>query len=111
MIKFTTPKLTQVDSSLVASWEFKGKHHEVELSACLGDDTRFYRDGNTVVVLSINHNLHYVGCMAYCMKESSEIGSVFLQGEQVEDSLGRRGLDLLPNTIASRLYRDIACCF
>jgi hypothetical protein len=55
-------------------------------------------------VVSINTSLGYVGLTAYGIQEDDEVGEVFLQNDdEIQDMLGRQGLDLCPVTIARRL--------
>lgn len=63
-----------------------GKHTH-KLSAGYGDKLDVYREGTETYVLSSNSRLGYVGLEV--LEGSKKLGSIFLQGHQVEEVLGR----------------------
>ncbi len=83
------------------------------LSCGDSDDVSFYTDRGVIVVVSMNRGLDYCGLQVFSRDEKiagypvgESMGEgLFLQGqEQIEESLGRKGLDLSDRTIARRLY-------
>jgi len=73
--------------------------HTHTLSAGYDDVLHVYREGQETYVLSLNPRMGYVGLQVF--DGSDEIGGIFLQEGQVEESIG--SLDLAPYTIIRRL--------
>ena len=80
---------------------FRDRHgnHRHKLSAGYADDIHVYREGGLTCVLSINNSLGYVGLEAF--EGSEPAGEIFLQEDQVTETLGRA--NLAPLTIIRRL--------
>jgi hypothetical protein len=77
--------------------------HRHKLSAGYGDDIHVYSDGSLTCVLSVNNRVGYIGMEVFDGSEPA--GDIFLQGDQVLESLGRNGLS--PFTIIRRLMNFI----
>lgn len=73
--------------------------HTHKIGAGNSDVIHVYRNAARTFVLSVNDRLGYVGLEAFDGAEKA--GDVFLQGDQVIESLGRD--DLAPFTIIRRL--------
>jgi len=84
---------------LVITFRDKSGQHTHRLSAGYGDVLDIYREGTETYVLSSNPRLDYVGLEAF--EGAEKQGSIFLQGDQVKEVLGRD--DLAPLTIIKRL--------
>ena len=80
---------------------FRDRHdtHRHKLSAGYADDIHVYREAGLTCVLSINNSLGYIGMETF--EGSQPVGDIFLQGDQVVETLGRS--DLSPFTIIRRL--------
>jgi hypothetical protein len=74
---------------------FRDRHgtHRHKLSAGYGDDIHVYREAGLTCVLSINNSLGYVGLEVF--EGSEQAGDIFLQENQVTETLGR--MDLAPS--------------
>jgi hypothetical protein len=70
-----------------------------KIAAGYEDDIHVYRHSGLTYVLSLNARLGYVGLEVFDGAEAA--GDVFLQGDQVIETLGRE--DLAPFTIIHRL--------
>ena len=66
----------------------------------------FTEHGHTFVV-SVNQGLGYAGLEVFD-EDGQPAGDVFVQGVEVADAIGPRGVDLHPQTIARRLFKCIA---
>jgi hypothetical protein len=62
-----------------------------------------YRNGDLTCVLSLNERLGYVGLEVFSGKDT--VGDIFLQGDQVSETLGR--IDLAPFNIMQKLIEFI----
>lgn len=74
-----------------------------KISTGNADDIHVYREGDQVFVLSINNGLGYVGLEVFAGDD--RVGDIFLQGDQVQETLGRS--DLSPPTMIRRLLEFI----
>ena len=74
-----------------------------KLSAGYADNLHIYREGSLTCVLSINNRLGYVGMEVFDGNQPA--GDIFLQGDQVLETLGRNNLS--PFTIIRRLLAFI----
>ena len=74
-----------------------------KISAGNADDIHVYREGDQIFVLSVNDRLDYVGLEVFAGDD--RVGDIFLQGDQVKETLGRS--DLLPSTMIRRLLEFI----
>lgn len=104
----------RVNQGSVALLNYKRRPFVVPLSAGDSDSVYLFRERSTLVVLSINERFGYCGAQLFDLDAftpdaitpkrfaPAEVGDVFLQ-DNVEDTLGPRGLDLTPATIARRL--------
>lgn len=89
--------------------KYRGRRHV--LPAGDGDDWFLLKEGERVYCVSINRRLGYCGVQGYDKEdeECDERLSVFLQADyEIEETLGKRGLDLTDQTIARRLI-DLLC--
>jgi hypothetical protein len=95
-------------------WELESGHGS-------GDDIHVFKEDGRILVLTINHGLGYVGLSEYNLGDKpspkfnrsgdddpyysiEEDGNVFLDKDyEIEETLGPKGLDLAPMTIAKRL--------
>ena len=77
--------------------------HRHKLSAGYSDNLHVYREGSLTCVLSVNNRMGYVGMEVFDGNQPA--GDIFLQGNQVLESLGRN--DLSPFTIIRRLMSFI----
>ena len=77
--------------------------HTHSLSAGYDDDLFVYREAGETYVLSLNTMLGYAGLQ--CFDGSTEVGSIFLQEGQVEETIG--SLEYAPWTIIHRLREYI----
>ena len=84
---------------------FRDRHgiYRHKLSAGYADDIHVYREAGLTYVLSINSGLGYIGLETF--EGSQPAGDIFLQEEQVVETLGRA--DLAPFTIIRRLMEFI----
>jgi len=111
-------KAGRYNPASVALIHHNGRTYSCVLSAGNSDDTYFWKAGNVVECLSINHGLGYCGLQCFELGDTrneykpddetrfdgDEIGSVFFQADhEIKSSLGNRGLDLSPATIRRRL--------
>lgn len=78
------------------------------------DDVYLFRENDALYLLSLNTRYGYCGLTAYDKDDAlettaqgkpvEETDSIFLQDDsEIEETLGRKGLDLSPMTIAKRL--------
>jgi hypothetical protein len=72
------------------------------------DAVHVFTENSLLYVVSLNTRYDYVGLEIFNPKDDIDscnaLNEIFLQGcEQIEDILGKRGLDLLPINIAKRL--------
>jgi hypothetical protein len=74
-----------------------------KISAGNADYIHVYREGSHIFVLSINNGLGYVGLEVFAGGDPA--GDIFLQGDQVKETLGRS--DLSPPTMIRRLLEFI----
>jgi len=88
---------------LVITFRDKFGKHTHKLSAGYSDDIDVYRDGSETYVLSTNSRLDYVGLELF--QGSEKQGSIFLQGDQVKDVLGRD--NMAPFNVIKRLREHI----
>lgn len=80
------------------------RKQRVPLSAGYEDYIYVYREGEEIFALSLNHRLGYVGLEVFSGDPAEHVGEIFLQNDwEIEDVLGRKGLDLSPPTIVRRL--------
>ena len=77
--------------------------HRHKLSAGYSDNLHIYREAGLTCVLSINNSLGYIGLEVF--DGNQPFGDIFLQGEQILETLGRYNLS--PFTIIRRLLAFI----
>ena len=75
---------------LVITFKDKSGSHKHKLSAGYQDDIDVYREGKETFVLSSNPKLGYVGLEVF--EGAEKQGSIFLQGDQVKETLGSEKL-------------------
>ena len=88
---------------LVITFKDKSGKHKHKLSAGYQDDIDVYREGKETFVLSRNHRLDYVGLEVF--EGAEKQGSIFLQGDQVKETLGTGKLS--PFNAVKRLVEHI----
>ncbi len=89
--------------SLEITFRDKTGVHTHKISAGHSDDIDVYRESGETYVLSRNFGLGYVGLEIFTGTDST--GDMFLQGDQVNEVLGRD--DLAPFTIIRRMRQYI----
>ena len=77
--------------------------HRHKLSAGYADNLHIYREADLTCVLSINNRIGYIGLEVF--DGNQPFGDIFLQGEQILETLGRYNLS--PFTIIRRLLAFI----
>ena len=92
-------KARRFNPCLEITFRDKTGQHTHKLSAGHSDNLFVYREWNETYILSQNNNLGYIGFEVFIGSEKK--GDVFLQGDQVNEVLGRD--DLAPFTIIRRL--------
>jgi len=85
--------------SLEITFRDRNGVHTHKLSTGYEDDVHVYRESGQTFVLSLNDRLGYVGLEAF--SGANPAGEIFLQGDQVTETLGRD--DLAPFTVIRRL--------
>ena len=88
---------------LEITFKDKSGQHTHKLSVGADDILDVYREGMETYVLSTNPRLDYVGLEIF--EGPEEQGSVFFQGDQVKEVLGRG--DLVPFNAIKRLIEHI----
>jgi hypothetical protein len=88
---------------LVITFKDKSGQHTHKLSAGYQDDIDVYREGSETFVLSSNPKLGYVGLEVF--EGPDKTGEIFLQGHQVEETLGTGKLS--PFNAVKRLVEHI----
>jgi hypothetical protein len=77
--------------------------HTHRLTSGYSDEIHAYRNADLTCVLSVNERLGYVGLEAFNGEDA--VGDVFLQGDQVTETLGKS--DLAPFKIIRKLMQFI----
>jgi hypothetical protein len=106
----------RVNRGLIAFVHYRNATYRLPIGAGESDDVNVFRDGPLVYVVSVNRGLGYAGLQVFELtsyepskynakhRQASEIGETFLQADyEIDDILGKRGVDLHPRTIAKRL--------
>ncbi len=75
------------------------------------DRLRVFREGDDIVFLSMNTQLEYCGIEVYSLKHETKLEDLFLRGEQINEVLGKRGLDQTDLGIVRKLYHHWSECF
>ena len=96
-------KAGRFNPSLEITFRDKSGQHTHKISAGTDDVLNVYRGGMETYVLSRNSRLDYVGLEVFEGVEKQ--GSVFFQGNQVKEVLGRG--DLVPFNAIKRLIEHI----
>ena len=87
--------------SLEVIFRDKTGNHRHKIESGYMDDLYAYRESDETYILSINDGLCYIGLDAF--RGDERLGDVFLECHQVEEFVGKKGLDLAPHTIIRRL--------
>ena len=87
--------------SLEVIFRDKTGNHRHKIGSGYSDDIHAYREADETYILSTHSGLGYIGLDAF--KGNERIGEVFIDSHQVEETVGKRGLDLAPHTIIRRL--------
>jgi hypothetical protein len=88
-----------------AVFTFKHREYVVTLDCGHSDNLHAYRDGDFAIFLSINERLEYAGVLVYDLVEDRVDSELFCKdSDEIEQEVGRQGLNLAPVTIARRLY-------
>jgi hypothetical protein len=75
----------------------------IPLSAGYSDTVEIYRYGNSLMILSVNRQLEYVGLDEVDCLDGQIIGSVFLEGCHIIECIGNRWLQMKSETLVKRL--------
>ena len=75
----------------------------IPLSAGYSDTVEIYRNGNSLMILSVNRQLEYVGLDEVDCLDGQIIGSVFLEGCHVVEAIGNRWLLMKAETLVGKL--------
>jgi hypothetical protein len=74
------------------------------LSASTKDNVQAFTSGPTLLVLSLNTGLDYIGLDVYLGQEQEPIDSIFLQGDVASEALGDNWHILPLSSLATRLF-------
>lgn len=88
---------------LEITYRDRSGQHTHKLSAGYGDGLDVYREGPATLVLSRNDRHGYIGLEIF--EGPDKTGEIFLQGDQVKETLGRE--DLAPSKAVNRLREHI----
>lgn len=75
----------------------------IPLSAGYSDAIVIYRNTNSLLILITNRQIGYIGLDEVDCLDGDIIGSVFLEEYQIKDCIGRRWLQMKPETLIRRL--------
>ena len=89
--------------SLMITFIDKSGRHTHRLTSGYSDEIHAYRHEDFTCVLSVNERLGYLGMEVF--KGDDAVRDVFLQGDQVTETLGK--IDLAPFTIIRKLMEFI----
>jgi hypothetical protein len=76
---------------------------KIPLSAGYSDTVEIYRNGNSLMILTTNRQLGYVGLDEVDCLDGETIGSVFLEGYHIAESIGSRWYQMKADTLVKRL--------
>jgi hypothetical protein len=76
---------------------------KIPLSAGYSDTVEIYRNGNSLMILTTNRHLEYVGLEEVDILDGNTIGGVFFLGYQITDTLGCRWRQMKADTLIKRL--------
>lgn len=84
------------------SYRIGREKFSVEINAGSSDSVYPYRDGDTLLLVTINRRYGYAGLEAFL--GGVKVGDTFLQNDwEIREILGKKGVDLEPCTIIRRL--------
>jgi hypothetical protein len=75
----------------------------IPLSAGYSDAVEIYRNGNSLMILTVNSDIEYVSLDEVDCLDGQIIGSVFLEGCHIAEAIGNRWLQMKPETLVKRL--------
>lgn len=75
----------------------------IPLSAGYSDTIQIYRNGNSLLILITNRQLGYVGLDEVDCMDGDIIRTVFLEEHQIKEAIGKRWLQMKPETLIKRL--------
>jgi len=75
----------------------------IPLSAGYSDAIMIYRNRNNLMILITNNQLGYIGLDEVDLLDGDIIGTVFLEKHQINECIGRRWLQMKPETLIRRL--------
>lgn len=75
----------------------------IPLSAGHSDNIKIYRNSNSLLILITNTQLGYIGLDEVDCLDGDIIGTVFLEEHQIKENIGRRWLQMKPETLIKRL--------
>ena len=75
----------------------------IPLSAGYSDTVEIYRNGNSLMILTLNTDIEYVSLDEVDCLDGGIIGSVFLEGCHIAESIGNRWLQMKSETLMKRL--------
>ena len=78
-------------------------HLPIPLSAGYSDTVEIFRNGNCLLILTVNTDIEYVSLDEVDCLDGQIIGSVFLEGCYIAESIGNRWLQMKSETLMKRL--------
>ena len=91
----------RMNPSLEVTFRDKTGNHKHKIGAGYSDDIYAYREAGETFILSQHFGLGYISLEIF--KGDEQTGDVFIDSHQVDDAIGKKGLDLAPYTIIRRL--------
>jgi len=111
MIRLRDYKLVRVDGQYEVRITANRKRLVIPLS--MGGDDRLcvFREGDELIFMNTHWRLGYCGIEVYSLKYGAMLESMFLQGDQVNETLGKRGMDCSDLGLVRKLYHHWSECF
>lgn len=78
-------------------------HLMIPLTAGYSDTVQIYRNGNSMLILTTNNRLGYIGLDEVDLLDGDIIGTVFLEECQIKECIGNRWHQMKPETVIRRL--------
>jgi hypothetical protein len=75
----------------------------IPLSAGYSDTVEIYRNGNSLMILTVNTDIEYVSLDEVDCLDGETIRSVFLESSHIVEGIGNRWLQMKPETSIKRL--------
>jgi len=96
----------RLNPSLEIIFRDKKGSHKHKIGSGYSDDIYAYREAEETFILSLNEGLGYISLE--CFKGDEQTGDIFIESHEVENAVGKCGLDLAPHTIIRRLMFGVA---